>query len=61
MHTVLLRSDGSAVTCGKDANAPNGRCSIAPLNEGVIHVPDFVGIAVCRRSPYFAGALSSGR
>eukprot|EP00434_Breviolum_minutum_P026827 symbB.v1.2.023711.t1/scaffold2191.1/size86259/3 len=32
LHTVLLRSDGQAVTCGSNSN---GQCSIPPLDEGL--------------------------
>ena len=31
-HTVLLRSDGSAITCGQNFA---GQCNIPPLEEGV--------------------------
>ena len=31
-HTVLLRSDGQVVACGKNQN---GQCSIPPLEEGI--------------------------
>ena len=33
-HTVLLRSDGQAVACGR----PNGQCEIPPLDEGISYV-----------------------
>jgi hypothetical protein len=36
-HTVLLRSDGSAVACGHHGS---GRCQIPPLGPGDLYVAD---------------------
>merc|ERR1712159_978354 len=33
-HTVLLKSDGTAVACGHNRN---GQCSIPPLDEGLTY------------------------
>ena len=33
-HSVLLRSDGSAVTCGSNKT---GQCDIPPLEEGMCY------------------------
>ena len=35
LHTALLRSDGSAVAIGQNAN---GQCNIPPLDEGTVYI-----------------------
>ena len=40
-HTVLIRSDGSAVACGDD---DNGQCSLPELPEGLTYVQVAAGL-----------------
>jgi len=40
-HTVILRSDGCAVACGKNLY---GQCDIPPLKEGIIYTQVSAGL-----------------
>ena len=41
-HTVLLRSDGSAVACGSNYS---GECNIPPLNQGLTYTDVSAGLS----------------
>ena len=59
-HTVLLRSDGSAVAIG---NNTHGQCNIPPLKEGMAYIQISAGIShtVLIRSDGCAVAVGSNR
>ena len=57
-HTVLLRSDGSAVAVGMNGD---GRCNIPPLDEGMAYTQVSAGMdhTVLLRSDGCAIAIGS--
>ncbi|CAK9116665.1 unnamed protein product [Durusdinium trenchii] len=59
-HTVLLRSDGSAVACGCNHD---GQCNIPPLEEGMSYTQVFAGFShtVLLRSDGHAVACGDNR